>query len=521
MNRLIQTAVGILAVALLAACIPTEDVQDSVDLLPANLAQTEELNITSLGKLIVSAGDWHKYNAVDGDPETWWSADDFAPQSLTLQYNIPHLINRIVFSVSQVVEGPTTHEVWLKNDSGVAFLEKRFANVLTADGENFTVTVDPPQRITEVSILVSQAEGWVALREVRVSALTFTSFSQMAPVLELPVQLTHAGDGSGRMFVSEKPGRIRIIREGALVQTPFLDISERVLISHNEQGFFNVAFPPTYLDRQQFYVSYTDMQGNTVISRFTTSANPDIAHPTSEEIILVLEQEGLQHNGGSIIFGPRDGYIYISSGDGTHTRPEFIPPYAQDPALLLGKILRIDVESGARPYAIPPDNPFVSTPGYAPEIWALGLRNPWGIAFDRITGDLYIPDTGWFTNEEVNFQPADSPGGENYGWPMWEGVVDREGFEGIIDDLVPPVATHGRHQSCAIVGGAMYKGAFIYSDFCAGRVWALRRQGENEWALELLTVVGVPVSSIGTDESGSVYVLGYADGKIYKLDLPW
>ena len=356
---------------------------------------------------------------------------------------MPHLVNGIEFSVSQAGEGRTTHEVWLKDDAGTAFLKERFANVQTSDRDLFTVTIDPPQRITEVRIVIHQAQGWVALREVRISALTFTSFSQIAPVWELPVQLTHAGDGSGRMFVSEKPGRIRIIREDALVQTPFLDISERVLISHNEQGFFNVAFPPSYLDRQHFYVSYTDMQGDTVISRFTTSANPDIADPTSEEIILVLEQKGLQHNGGSIIFGPRDGYLYISSGDGTHTRPEFIPPYAQDPALLLGKILRIDVESGARPYAIPPDNPFVSTPGYAPEIWALGLRNPWGIAFDRISGDLYIPDTGWFTNEEVNFQPADSPGGETTVGPCGKALSpgeDSKGSSMILSRRSPPTA---------------------------------------------------------------------------------
>ena len=223
----------------------------------------------------------------------------------------------------------------------------------------------------------------------------------------------------------EKEGRIRIVRDGVLVETPFLDISERITAKGTEQGLQNVAFPPSYVNHQRFYVSYTDTNGDTVISRFTTSADPDRADPDSEEIILTINQPGALHNGGTLKFGPRDGYLYIASGDGLRARHEYIPQHAQDPGTLLGKILRIDVESGAKPYAIPADNPFVSIPGYAPEIWALGLRNPWGMAFDQQTGDLYIPDTGWLTNEEVNFQPADSGGGENYGWPLLEGLVTR------------------------------------------------------------------------------------------------
>ena len=306
-----------------------------------------------------------------------------------------------------------------------------------------------------------------------------------------------------------------------LVETPFLDISQRITAKGTEQGLLNVAFPPSYLNHQRFYVSYTDTNGDTVISRFTTSADPDRADSDSEETILTINQPGIPHNGGTLKFGPHDGFLYIASGDG-HSYLIFKNMYRNTrkiPERYWAKILRIDVESGAKPYAIPADNPFVSLPGHAPEIWSLGLRNSWGMAFDQQSGDLYIPDTGWHTNEEVNFQPADSRGGENYGWPLLEGVVPMEA-EGIVDDLVMPVAVYDRPQGCAVVGGAVYEGQFIYADFCTGKIWSLRRQGQDEWQSRLLVTLGVPVSGIGVDESGNLYALGYLDGKIFPLAIP-
>lgn len=537
--RPFQIAIGIVAVALLAACVPIEAEQDSLEVLPAKHTGAVGENIANKGRISVSAGDWNLFKAIDGDLETWWSSDGFAPQWLAIRYDEPYLVNRVEFSVSQVNDGPSTHEVWLKSESGISTLAKGFINVYTADRDLFAVVIDPPQRVAEVRIITRQGQGWIALREVQIFASLSKSSSHSESDLAIPeqkaqtsllhlkadlinpVQLTHTGDGSGRLLVVEKTGRIRIIKDDELVETPFLDIEEKVLETHSEQGLFNIAFPPSYPSSQRFYVSYTDTQGDTVISRFATSANPDRADPDSEEIILILRQMGASHNGGTLSFGPRDGYLYIASGDGLETNPSMMPQHVQDPGSLLGKLLRIDVESGASPYAIPPDNPFASTPGYAPEIWAMGLRNSWGMSFDERTGDLFIPDTGWITSEEINFQPANSPGGENYGWPMWEGILPAANIEDAIDVLVWPVAVYGRDQGCAVVGGAMHEGAYVYADFCIGRVWALRRQGEHEWKSEYLVTIGVPISSIDSDESGNLYATGFADGKIYKLDLRW
>ena len=383
------------------------------------------VNIAQEGDVKVSDGDWRQgqYLATDGDIDTWWSADDFAPQWIELE--LPHSwpVEKIELIVTQVSPGPATHRIRMER-GGEIVVWHRFDTDLAADGHVFALRIDPPQHIDKVRILTTRHEGWVAWREVRI--LSSAMLPEPVSGLLEPVQLTHAGDGSGRLFVIEREGRIRIVRDGVIVEAPFLDISPRITAKGTEQGLLNVAFPPSYINRQWFYVNYTDTDGDTVISRFTTSADSDKADPDSEEIILTINRPGTLHNGGTLKFGPRDGYLYIASGDGHETLSENISQQAQDPGTLLGKILRIDVESGAKPYAIPADNPFVSIPGYAPEIWALGLRNSWGMAFDQQTGDLYIPDTGWNTNEEVNFQPADSGGGENYGWPLWEGDLQIE-----------------------------------------------------------------------------------------------
>ena len=471
------------------------------------------VNVVSQGFVKVSDGDWNQHFAVDGDIDTWWSADDFAPQWIEIDLRHLWLVDKIELIVAQVSPGPATHKIRMER-AGNIVVWHRFDSDLAADGDVLALRLDPPQYIDKVRILTTRHEGWVAWREVRI--LSRAMLSEPVSGLSEPVQLTHAGDGSGRLFVLEKEGHIRIVRDGVLVETPFLDISQRITAKGTEQGLQNVAFPPSYVKHQRFYVSYSDTNGDTVISRFRTSADRDRADPDSEEIILTINQPGAIHNGGTLKFGPRDGYLYIASGDGLRTRHEYIPQHAQDPGTMLGKILRIDVESGAKPYAIPADNPFVSIPGYAPEIWALGLRNPWGMAFDQQTGDLYIPDTGWSTIEEVNFQPADSGGGENYGWPLLEGLFPVE-VEAAVDDLVLPVAVYGRPQGCAVVGGAVDEGQFIYADFCTSRIWSLRRLGQDEWQNRLLMTVGVPISSIGADESGNLYATGYSDGRIYRL----
>lgn len=506
------------AALLIVSCVPSRGGQ-LAQVSPAAQDSRVFVNIANQGTVEVSDGDWEQRQnlAIDGDVDTWWSAEDFAPQWLEITLPHSHYVERIELIPSQIAPGPATHKLRLES-AGNLVVWHRFDTDNAADGRLFALKLDPPQLVDKVRILTTRHEGWVAWREVRllsgaVSAIPISG-------LEFPVQLTHAGDGSGRLFIVERRGRVRIVKEGMLVEAPFLDVSARLPGDVGlEQGLLNVAFPPFYADGKQFYVSYTQKDGDTIVSRFTTSAHPDRADPDSEEILLTLNQFGSYHNGGTLRFGPRDGYLYVASGDGEETDSQNMPRRPQHPGALLGKILRIDVESGAYPYAIPPDNPFVSRPGYAPEIWALGLRNPWGMAFDRQTGDLYIPDTGWYTSEEVNFQPAASGGGENYGWPHYEGTVPISD-EAAEDDFVMPVAAYDRTQGCAVVGGAVQNGQFIYADYCTGQIWSLRRQEPDKWQNRLLTTIGVPVSSIGADESGNLYAVGHIDGKIYPLALP-
>ena len=437
--------------------------------------------------------------------------------------------------VAQTPAGPTTHEIWLGNDSGTRTLYKRLINVHTEDGHTLDVAIEPTRYINEVLIRTLDGPSWVAWREVRVfgslsanpieaAGTLRLKLNKITAGLELPVQVTHAGDSSGRLFVVEQKGRIRIIRNGAIDDTPFLDISERISCC-GERGLIGIAFPPAYAAKQHFYVSYTNVDGDTIISRYTTTADPDRADPDSEEVVLTIDQPYDTHNGGRMAFGPQDGYLYIGSGDGgSFSDPE---NSGQDPNTLLGKILRIDVESGVKPYSIPASNPFTQIDGYRAEIWALGLRNPWGFAFDKQTGDLYIPDVGNTKREEINYQPAGSEGGENYGWRTMEGVMCFEflPLPCSADGLTSPVAEYDRQQGCAIVGGAVYRGTryprmqgiFFFADFCSGKIWGLKRPDadfQDGWQSTLLINVSVPASSIGEDEEGNVYVAGYQDGAI-------
>ena len=453
-------------------------------------------------------------NVNDGDITTLWTAQDFAPQWLSIEFDEFHLVSKIELIVTQSEAGLTTHELWLGDDSNTATPYKRFDNTHTEDGQILEVFVDPPRRINRVFILTRESLGWVGWYEVRVfNAIELSDWklNETASRFELPVQATHADDGSGRLFVVEHKGRIRILKDGVINDEPFLDISERVKCC-GEQGLYNIVFPPTYPDNQHFYVSYTSPD-ETVISRFKTTSNPDIADPDSEEVLLTIPQPHPSHNGGSMSFSPVDGYLYIGSGDGGGGGGNWLNP--QDPGNLLGKLLRINVESGGKPYEIPQSNPFVEAEGYRPEIWAMGLRNPWGIAFDRQTGALYIPDAGGTEREEVNFQDADSVGGENYGYSLWEG--NSCNWSCNVDNLVFPVSVYDHEQgNCVVVGGAVMSSIFVYADFCSGSIWGLQRQGDR-WQSTLLIDAGTAISSIGSDETGNLYATGYALGKIFHL----
>jgi glucose/arabinose dehydrogenase len=297
----------------------------------------------------------------------------------------------------------------------------------------------------------------------------------VASGLERPVGIANAGDGSGRLFILEQVGRIRIVRDGELLSSPFLDISGRVGSSASEQGLLGLAFHPGYAENGLFFVNYTDQQGDTVVARFSVSADPNRADPASEAQILTLPQPAGNHNGGHLAFGP-DGYLYVGTGDGGGAGDQY--GNGQNGGTLLGAMLRLDVD-GAQPYLIPAGNPFVDNPAVRDEIWALGLRNPWRYSFDRLTGDLYIADVGQNQYEEVNYQPADAPGGLNYGWPIMEGMhcfpADRDCARA---GLTQPVVEYQHAQGCSVTGGYVYRGQefpaltgiYLFGDFCSGRI---------------------------------------------------
>jgi glucose/arabinose dehydrogenase len=337
-----------------------------------------------------------------------------------------------------------------------------------------------------------------------------------------PVYITHDGEAS-RLFVVEKAGRIRLIENGAVQPAPFLDITNRVGSRGSEQGLLSVAFPSDYAAGGLFYVDYTDLNGNTVVARYRRSAdNPRQADPTSEQKILQIDQPAPNHNGGQLQFGP-DGYLYIGMGDGGGAGDQW--GNAQAAGVLLGKILRVAV-SGAEAYAIPTDNPFVGKAEARPEIWALGLRNPWRFSFDRATGDLYIADVGQDAYEEVDFQPAHSPGGQNYGWNRMEGAHCYKPPSGCDSSgTVLPVAEYDHTQGCSITGGYVYRGTrfpqmagiYFFADFCSGKMWGLWRDTTGAWRMDFLLDSGLSPSSFGEDAAGEIYLVGYQDGTIYHL----
>ncbi len=341
--------------------------------------------------------------------------------------------------------------------------------------------------------------------------------------LQQPLHIAHAGDGSGRLFVVEQPGRIQIIENGQVLDTPFLDIESRVK-SGGEQGLLSVAFPPDYSSKDYFYVNYTsNPDGTTVISRFYLS-DTNQADAGSEDILLTINQPYANHNGGQMAFSPNDGYLYIGLGDGGSGGDPM--KNAQNLSTLLGKILRIDTESGEFPYRIPDDNPFVDKEGAMPEIWALGLRNPWRFSFDLETGDLYIGDVGENLREEIDFQSAASPGGANYGWNILEGSLCYEPPSGCSPpvDYSPPVAEYSHKDGCSVTGGFVYRGdlyptmegIYFYGDFCFGSIWGLRQNGEN-WENILLLDSSSSISAFGEDEAGNLYLADIQGGTVHEI----
>jgi glucose/arabinose dehydrogenase len=345
--------------------------------------------------------------------------------------------------------------------------------------------------------------------------------------LDNPLLLTNAGDGSGRLFAVEQTGFIWVIQDGQLSDQPFLDIYSLLYDDvfrggYTERGLLGLAFHPGYEDNGLFFIDYTDTNGDTVVARYKVSADdPNVADPSSAVTLLTQDQPFENHNGGGIAFGP-DGYLYIAFGDGgSQGDPQ---GNGQNKNTFLAKILRIDVNADT--YVVPDTNPFVGQPDAKPEVWAIGLRNPWRFSFDRKTGDLYLADVGGDDFEEVDFQPSDSKGGENFGWNAWEGNERHAGRE-VNGEVVPPIATYPHSAGCSITGGYVYRGSqlpeldgiYFFGDYCNGRIWMLERNGAGQWTM---TLSGwqpgrFVVTSFGEDEDGELYLVDYK-GSIYRLE---
>lgn len=342
------------------------------------------------------------------------------------------------------------------------------------------------------------------------SAQEFT-LELFAQGFNAPVEIKTAGDD--RLFVVEQGGIIKILNaDGTVNPTPFLNVSG-IISSGGERGLLGLAFAPDYETTGRFYVNYTNSSGDTVISRYTVSSNPDVANPTGEPL-LTIDQPFGNHNGGCINFGP-DGYLWISMGDGgSGGDPN---NYAQNTNTLLGKMLRIDVSGSG--YTSPADNPFVGTEG-EDEIWSYGLRNAWKFSFDRETGDVWIADVGQNQIEEIN-KAASTESGLNYGWRCYEGD-DSYNTSGCAapETMTFPIATYSHAGGgCSITGGYVYRGStytnlvgkYFFADFCSGEIGWVDEAGN----LEILTDTNNSFTTFGQDTSGQLYAAG--SGRVFKI----
>lgn len=354
-------------------------------------------------------------------------------------------------------------------------------------------------------------------------------FERVAGGFSQPLLVLGAGDGSGRLFVAEKGGLLKVVRDGTVLDEAYLDLTDAVS-TDSERGLLGVVFPEGFAEHGRFYVSYTDTRGTSTLSRFL--ATGDRADRESETVLLQVVQPYANHNGGHIVFGP-DGYLYTSFGDGGSGGDPM--GNGQDTFTLLGSMLRIDVgetpdspvDPSADEYGIPPDNPFADGEDALPEIWSYGLRNPWRFSFDRMTGDLWIGDVGQNAVEEVNFQPASSRGGENWGWNLFEGTAPYPGDRSIAEaegEFAWPIVEYRHPIGRSVTGGFVYRGSaypemngvYLYGDFVTGRVWGLVRDAGGGAETRELAETGMQVVSFGEDDEGELYLVDFS-GSVYRV----
>jgi glucose/arabinose dehydrogenase len=342
------------------------------------------------------------------------------------------------------------------------------------------------------------------------------ALQQIAGGLASPVGLEAPDDGTGRLFILEQPGTIRIFDSGALLPADFLDIRSKVNFD-GEQGLLGLAFHPDYRNNRKFIIHYDRLSGaaiQSVIAEYLTSnSDPAQADPASERILLTVDQPFGNHKGGQLAFGA-DGFLYLALGDGGSGGDPL--GHGQDLNVLLGKILRIDIDatSGGNQYAIPTDNPFAGGGGL-PEIWAYGLRNPWRFSFDGPTGRLFCADVGQSAREEIDLIVK----GGNYGWNTMEGTLCFNPPNGCSSaGLIPPIFDYGHDEGDAVIGGFVYRGSaipslagvYIFGDLDAGKVWCLQEGPSGTWTRSTLFATGRTLSSFGEDRAGELYVIDYS-----------
>ena len=480
--------------------------------------------------------------AVDGNPDTLWYSQQYPPNWFEVILKQPSLVERLELVVAQNPPGRTVHEIWVEGTDGQLQLLTTLTGE-TRDGQTLTVPVSPPRVVLKVMVRTTVSPSQLAWREVRAigvpAAAGGVPFTPVAtPQLraepyargfQLPVGIVNAGDGSGRLFVLEQGGRVKVIRPDHTVQSEsFLDVSAHI-IAGGERGLLGLAFPPGYPKKNWVYATYNTADpgpnqtpGDEILVRFKVRPDGNAVDPSTQQVLLVDRKPNELHNGGHLEFGPKDGYLYLGLGDGG---PNNDPDNrGQNPSLIYGKVLRLDVESGQPPYAIPPTNPFVGQANRRPETWAWGLRNPWAYTFDRQSGDLWIGDVGEAEWEEVDFQPASSKGGENYGWRVMEGNHCFKAETCDTQGLVTPVAEIHHSEGCAMTGGAVahapryprLDGAFVFGDFCSGRIWGVAHDGAGFKRTQLFSF-DRSVGAVGLDEQGTLYAADYGPGAVFAL----
>lgn len=431
------------------------------------------------------------------------------PTDQELRTNVP-----VLFSVAVVGTEPMRFQ-WLKNGEEIS----------SATNRGFIISNPSEVDLAEYSVVVANsvgnstsAVGRLTDQPLTNSFIEWPSIDREVVVTGIPqvTGITHAGDASKRLFVIEQSGRVRIIENDLLMELPFLDLTDRVL-SGGERGLLGIAFAPDFKESGEFYLNYTRTpDGATVVSRFRCDPGSNQAK-TNEVVLLTIAQPAANHNGGHLAFGP-DGYLYIATGDGGGGNDTY--NNGQNTNSLLGKLLRIDVSGSQTNYSIPPTNPFVDREGYRPEIWALGLRNPWRFSFDRLSGDMFIADVGELAREEVNFQRRDSEGGENYGWPIFEANLRTPKPIGSLNtnEFIFPIKDYPRSLGASITGGYISRnaelermwGVYFYGDYVSGRFWQLRRDHSatsetNQWISPVGSLPLGRATTFGEDEGGNIY----------------